>query len=189
MNDFKDIKSEWVQRSIPELPKNGFKEIIKNSGYLKRKQRYGQIVLMATIIVLVCFFIYISGFRNAQLSLGMSLMIGSLLFRIVVEFFSQTKLNRLAPTLQVKEFNEKLMAYYKSRLVIHYWLTPFSFMAYVIGFVITLPIFKLHVSTGFYYYIIVSSILVFLFLIVLISVQIKKELTIINEMKKDTAIG
>lgn len=188
MNDFNDIKSEWVQRNIPELPKNGYKNIIKNSLYLKRKQRYGQIVLMVTVIILICFFIYISGFKNAQLSLGMSLMVGSLLFRVVIEFFSQTKLNSLAPTLQVKVFNEKIMAYYKSRLVIHYWLTPFSFTGYVIGFIIMLPIFKLNVSTGLYNYIIISSILVFLFLIILITVQIKKELKVINEMKKDTPI-
>lgn len=185
MNDFNDIRSKWVQRNIPDIPKDGYKEIIKSSAYIKRKQLTGQLILMLTVIILGYFFFYISAFKNTRLTVGILLMIGTLLFRIGIEFFSQTKLEQLTPTLQVQEFNQQVMAYHQSRLFIHYVLTPLSFIGYVIGFIITLPIFKLHVSTGLYNYIVISAVPIFIFLIVLISAQVKKELRMINGMKKD----
>lgn len=189
MNEFNDIKSKWVQRPLPQMPKEGYKDILKNSLYIKRKQRIGQIILMITIAVLIYFFFYISAFKNSTLTLGISLMVSTLLFRVIVEFFSQTKLKNLAPTLQAKAFNEKLLAYYQSRLYIHYLLTPLLFIGYVIGFIIMLPLFKLHLSPGFYQYIIISACLTFIFLIVLIAFQISKELRLMNVMKKDAGIG
>ena len=82
MNDFNDIRSKWVQRNIPDIPKDGYKEIIKSSAYIKRKQLTGQLILMLTVIILGYFFFYISAFKNTRLTVGILLMIGTLLFRI-----------------------------------------------------------------------------------------------------------
>ncbi|SHE55622.1 hypothetical protein [Pedobacter caeni] len=185
MNDFKDIKAKWEQRNIPEIPKDGHREIIKSSLYIKRKQRATQLILMVTVVALLCFFLYTSAFKNTQSTWGMLLMISSLFFRVVIEFFSGAKFKSLAPTLQFKEFSKKMMAFYKSRLLIHFLITPVLFILYVIGFMIMLPIFKLHLSAGFYHYVIISSILIFMVLILVISIQITKELRIINEMKRN----
>lgn len=189
MNDFKDIKAKWEQRSIPEIPKDGYKGIIKSSLYIKRKQLATQSILMTTVVILLCFLVYTSAFKNIQTTWGMLLMISSLLSRIVIELFSAAKLKSLTPTFHFKEFSEKIMAFYKSRLLIHYLLTPVLFIVYVVGFMIMLPIFKLNLSTGFYSYVIISSILIFIFLIILIALQIRKELRIINEMKKSMDNG
>lgn len=186
MNDFKDIKSSWSQRNLPTMPKNGSNVIIKNSQQLKKAQLMGQLVLSLTVGVLLCFFFYVSGFKNATFTWGISLMVCSLLLRIGVEIFSKAKLKKLNPTLEVAVFNQKMMSYYNSRLSIHYLLTPICFLSYIIGFIIILPVFKANLSPGFYSYIVVSAILSFICLTVLIAFQVKKELKLIQEMRKET---
>jgi hypothetical protein len=48
-----------------------------------------------------------------------------------------------------------------------------------------LPAFEQNLSAGFYQYVFYSSWVIFFFLAVLIAVQIRKELSLLRELKKD----
>ncbi|NIF04870.1 hypothetical protein F3J23_05400 [Chryseobacterium sp. Tr-659] len=185
MSHFNEMKSAWEQRNIPEIPKDGYKGIIKDSLHLKRKQMTIQVVLGVTIVVLLLFMFRISAFDKDRSTLGMLLMIGSLVLRVSIELFSRVQFKSLVPTLQFKEYSEKILIFYKSRLMIHYLITPVLFIIYIIGFIIMLPIFKSTLSHGFYSYIIFSSVFIFIFLTLLIIIHVKNEIRIINKMKNN----
>lgn len=183
MNEFKEIRSAWQQRSIPEIPADGHRLIIKNSLYLNRKQLGVQVVLIVTILVLFYFLLRSSAFAEFRSGLGISLMIGTLLVRTGIEFYSRMKFKKLVPTNDFQQYRTDIIAFYKSRFRIHYKLTPLLFIIYVIGFIIMLPVFKAKLSEGFYNYIVLSSILIFISLILIILVQAKRELRLIKRME------
>lgn len=185
MKDFQNIKNQWGMRQTIGLPENGAAEIIKKGKAINRGQIIAQLVLAITSIVLIGFFFYISAYKNSTVSFGLLLMIGSLLFRILVEFAFTFRTRKFHPGESFKDFNGKLQGYYKSRLYINYLVTPVLFVSYIIGFIVLLPSFRENLSLGFYHYVFYSSWVIFAFLAVLIFVQVRKELRLIRELKRD----
>lgn len=183
MNEFKNIKSKWRERNLPLPPVDGPREIMKKSQTIQKQQSIGQVVLFITAIVLVWFFFYISAFNDQQLATGLSIMIGCLTLRIIIEYISKTRLRKIKVTQEVNVFQNKIKTYYKSRLWIHYLITPVLFLLYIIGFILLLPSFKENLSRGFYLYIIISSIIIFILLGIFIAYQIKKEIGILKKLK------
>ena len=187
MSNFNDIKQEWAARNIPSAPENDYKGIIEKSKRIHTKQLIGQVVLGVTVLILILFFFYISAYKNATVFLGLGMMIGSLVLRIGIEFLSMIKKTHIAADKDMKAFNRELITYYTRRKVIHYLITPLLFGCYVAGFIMLLPSFKESLSAGFYTYIIVSSVFIFIGLAVLIGVQIRKELGVLRELHLDFA--
>lgn len=183
MNEFDNFKKEWKKRVLPESQTNGHKEVIQKGKLIRMKQTIGQAILSATTILLIAFFFYISAYKNPQVSIGLMLMIGSLIIRVVIEFAFKFKANNQPYTEGLSKFNRSIIKYYKSRLYINYLITPILFISYIIGFILLLPAFKESLSSGFYTYIIYSSWVILGLLAVLIFVQIKKELKNIESLK------
>ncbi|MFL0352928.1 hypothetical protein [Xanthomarina sp. GH4-25] len=183
MTEFKDLKSKWEQQPQVETPKNGSKDIFKKINFLKKKQRITNFVLLVTVLILIGFSFYIDAYNNVLVSFALFLMIGSLMIRVIIEHLSIKKLNQLDVTTNVTTFNTLMATYYKKRIKTHYIATPIILILYIIGFVILLPFFKENLSYGFYMYIIISSMCIFLILIVFIGKQIKKELTSLKQIK------
>jgi len=182
MNDFQHIKEQWQQHQTP-LPNKNINEIIERSQEIKRKQQITKIVLGITVLILMAFFFYVSAYKNTRAFWGLGLMIGSLCIRIIMEYFSSLKKERFPLYQNMLAFNQQLVNYYKSRRMIHYLWTPVLFASYVFGFVLLLPVFKQQLSIGFFKYIIVSSIIIFIALAVLIGFQVRKELKIIKSLQ------
>ena len=182
MSNFDDIKQQWAGREIPLAPENQLKSIIEKSKRIRKKQLIGQVVLGITALVLILFFFYISAYKNATVFLGLGIMIGSLLLRIGIEFFAMVKKSHFPADKDMTQFNQDLIRFYKRRRYIHFIVTPVLFGSYIIGFMMLLPSFKEALSSGFYTYIIVSSVFIFLALAILIGVQIRKELGLLREL-------
>ncbi|MDT0648264.1 hypothetical protein RM545_16345 [Zunongwangia sp. F260] len=185
MNNFSDIKKQWQRREVSLEPETGVKDIIKKSKYLQKKQRIGQVVLSVTVAILVLFFFYISAYKNSEVFHGLGIMIGSLVIRICLEYFSRTKLKKLPSYRNMNYYNQQLISYYQNRKYLHSLITPLLFAAYVAGFLMLLPSFKEGLSPGFYTYILFSSGFVFLFLAVFIAIQIREELRILKDLKEE----
>ena len=183
MNEFDNLKNEWKKRVLPESQKNGYKEVIQRGNLIRKKQTIGQVVLSITIILLIVFFFYISAHKNAQVSLGLMIMIGSLIIRVAIEFIFKFKANNHHFTEGVVKFNNTVVRYYRSRLYINYLITPLLFVSYIIGFILLLPGFKESLSTGFYTYIVYSSWIIFGLLAMFIFIQIRKELKNIKSLR------
>jgi len=182
MTAFEDLKSQWDDQPEITTPNKGSEQIIKKITFIKNGQRITDIVLVITVIVLIGFFFYISAYRNTLVAKALLLMIGSLLVRIIIEFFSIKSFKKINITINTTVFKQKMMSYYKKRIKIHYIMTPIIVGLYIIGFVVLLSFFKVELSYGFYIYIKVSAIIILIILGFFIRKQIIKELTILKEL-------
>ena len=185
MSNFNDIKQQWAVREIPMPPDHGFNKVIESSNVLRNKQMIGQIVLGITVLILLGFFFYISAYKNNTVFLGLGIMIGSLVLRIGIEFFTVIKKSNLPADKDMKSFTHELIRFYKGRRYLHFLVTPLLFASYIFGFILLLPSFKQALSPGFYTYIFISSWLIFLALAILIGYQIRKELILLKDLKAE----
>ena len=183
MDSFKKIQSEWEKQDEIIAPENSFESLISKIKSIKNKQKITNVVLTTTVLVLIAFFFYVSGYKNNQVVLGLSLMIGGLITRIVIELLSIKQLKKLNTSENNAVFKQGLIKYYSQRRIVHFVLTPIIVVLYVIGFMILLPLFKANLTSGFYTYIVVSSIVVLLVLGLFIGKQINKELMELRALK------
>ncbi len=182
MNNFEELQNKWKNQSGLSATENGFESLLKSVKSIERKQKIMNVVLLTTIIVLLFFAMYVSGYKNSNFLLGISLMIGSLIFRIAFELYSLQRSKKLNFINDYKVFKEDLTSYFSYRKFVHYMITPLSILVYVVGFIVLLPLFKASLSHGFYIYILVSSIGLLLIFSVFIYRQIKKELFKLNQL-------
>lgn len=150
---------------------------------LKLKKWWTIGILGFTCLILVFFFINIGAYKNWNESLGLSLMIVMLLLRVAIEWVSKQHLQDIDQTLDFQTYVEKHQTYYKNRKWIHFVLTPIIYLAYCGGFVAMLPVFKTQLSAGFYLYILISGVFVFIGLALFIGFHIKKELQALQFLK------
>ena len=183
MKSFEEIKSEWEHQNSPEAPKDGIKTILEKVSSIRKKQRIMNIILSLTILVLILFFIYITAYKNSLVAWSLILMIASLITRIGLELHSLKKLKRLNINKNANSFKQSMIYYYKNRVNVHIIWTPVLIVLYAIGFILLLPSFKQSLSKGFYNYIVISSIILLITIGFFIFKQIKKELSILKELK------
>ena len=183
MKTFEDLKSQWEEQPQPKIPHDGSKIIMQKINAIQNKQRITNGVLLTTTMVLIGFFFYINAYSHLIVSLGLSLMIGSLIVRILIEYLSIKALKRMDFTKNAVAFRTHMISYYKKRLNTHYIATPIILTLYAIGFIILLPSFKESLSKGFYTYIIVSAIAILIIMIFFIGKQIQKELRSLKQIK------
>ena len=182
MEKFEELKSQWKTQTNINPPINGYAEIVKQTKAIQRKQKITNVVLVMTILVLVMFFFYISAYNVLTVALALSLMLGVLIVRVILEILSIKTLKQLSPSMDANAFRQKLNSYYKSRIKTHYIFTPIIILLYGIGFIILLPYFKAALTSGFYTYVIVSGIIVFIVGGLLITNQIKKEIQTLRDI-------
>ncbi|WP_281541847.1 hypothetical protein [Maribacter aestuarii] len=184
MTSFNELKSEWGNQPEMKPSQDDFQTMLKRIKTIKNKQRITNVILGITLLVLCFFFIYISGYKNNTVIIGLSLMIGSLVVRIGIEVLSIKKLKSLNVLLKPREYKSELTSYYKNRTLVHYVFTPLIIAIYCSGFILLLPLFKASLSSGFYTYIVISSIVVLFVLGSFIVVQIRRELTELKRLKQ-----
>ena len=176
MIDFNTLQSQWKDQKNINPGKDDYQLVTKKFKKLQRDQHTTKFVLIGTLAVLVFFFIYVYAFKNMTMTIGLSLMMGSLVLRILIEFLSIKRLKSIHTFISVNEFKTRLIAYYKTRTKTHYVASPIIVMAYITGFVMMLPLFKMNLSRGFYLYIVISAITVLLVLGTFIMKKVRQEL-------------
>lgn len=184
MAAFEDLKSEWENQSNPKVPEDGAKQIIEKMNSIRKKQRITNVVLGTTALVLAGFFIYISAYKFQTVTMGLLLMIGVLVVRIGLEINSINALRKMNVTQDSEGFKQRMIRYYGNRKQVHFIFTPLIIFFYAIGFVILLPSFKMSLSVGFYWYIIISAVVVLVVLSIFIFKQIQKELAALKELQR-----
>ena len=182
MTDFKELKKEWMTRELPQSEQS-HKTIIEKMRKLKTQQTIGQVVLSVTAIILIGFFFYVSAYTDSRATLGLLLMIGSLLLRIIVEIYYKLNSKKFDFSQSAKKLHQKLAGYHKIRLIVNYVMSPILFVTYILGFVVLLPSFKANLSAGFYTYILWSSGFIFSLLVVFIGYHIRKESRELRDIK------
>lgn len=184
MKTFKDLQTEWQHQTEVEVPQNGAERIMGILSNIRKRQRWTNRILGATALGLIVFFFYISGYEFQTVTIGLSLMIGALFVRIALEVFSLRRLRRMDPLNEFRTYRERMIRYYDRRRMVHLVITPLIILIYAFGFWLLLPSFKANLSTGFYRYILISSMVVLLVLGFIIGKQIRDELRILKGLKR-----
>lgn len=183
MTEFEDLKSQWGNQNQSKIPEGGAKQILKKITLLRKQQRITNIVLALTALVLIAFFFYVSAYKFQPVMIGLLLMIGALALRIGMEFSSIRILKSLNVSTTVENFKQQMIRYYSRRKKVHFIATPVIILIYCMGFLMLLPAFKENLSSGFYNYIVFSSVILLVILGLFIAKDVRKELLVLKELK------
>lgn len=188
MSSFTDLENAWQQQpgsgeQRPQ-PETLIRLAEQKAKQVKTKQLITIAILSITVIVIIWYFATYAGTTFNRFSIGLLLMIVSLLIRILIEYISYRKLHKFDVRADFKTYTQQLTAYYINRRVIHLIITPLLFAAYVIGFILLLPVFEEIFSRGFYLYILVSGIVSLVVLAFVIIRSNKRELKLLAHLKQ-----
>lgn len=182
MKDFDNMISGWKNQPVPAPKQTGeiirfAKERLNDS----RKKHFATLIVLGITLVVVALYGVFTKGQSLLFISGIGLMIASLLVRILIEWNSSEKLKRINVDEITSSYLQQLTRFYKSRKRIHGWVTVAVFSAYVVGFLLLLPLFKQTMSQGFFIYILVSGLITFKALIYFISRKTREELNRLNE--------
>lgn len=182
MEDFDKIISGWKNQLVPEP--NNSSEIIRLARERlddSRKKHLITITVLGITLLVIALYAVISHGKGFLFMAGIGLMITSLLVRILIEWNSSETLKKINVDEITSSYLQQLTRFYQSRKRIHGWVTVAVFSAYVVGFLLLLPLFKQIMSQGFFIYILVSGLITFTALIYFISRKTREELNRLNE--------
>ncbi|MEQ8926305.1 MAG: hypothetical protein RLO81_10860 [Fulvivirga sp.] len=185
--DFDDIKNKW-QQSKKEQPasKVSAVELIELS---KKKMRsvvnmhLANIgILIITLIGIVAFIVYVARFQETLSHVGVSLMLGGLAIRILIEGYSIYASSTIDLSKSAKEVNEQYLGFYNYRKRIHGPVTITILVLYVIGYFLLLPEFNVYLSDTMMIFITISLIPAAFIVGYSIKKGIKKEMGVLSEL-------
>lgn len=186
MNDFDQIQELWNSQSNIKTAVRADDIIQKAENHLKKIKRnhIGTItILIVTVAILIAYFAWLSFSSWNLFTTGLSLMIVMLAWRIALEWVSMKRFSNIKPDGPFSEYSKKITAFYKWRKNAHLVLTPIIYLSYIAGFVMLLPGFKANLSTGMFWYCVISgSVFLAGFGIFLIHL-IRKEIRILDYLK------
>lgn len=189
MSDFNQIQKLWDSQSKKKPSVRPHDIIRKTEIHIQKiKNKYigTALILAITLIVLIAYFLWIGFYQWSIFTTGMSLMMGMLSWRIALELISMKRFSKIKPNASFVEYSEKITAYYIWRKRVHLLYTPIIYLSYIAGFVLLLPVFKLNMSTGMFWYCAISgSVFLIGFGFLLISL-IQKEIKILDYLKEIT---
>ena len=185
MNEFEQLKNNWNAQPLDGPSSSDYSALKNKIKGIAKKQRITNVVLILTIAVLVLFFIYIGAIHFVPIAFALATMILVLVLRIWIEVVSITRLKKIVGVANVQNFKENLKKYYKNRVLVHLVVTPLLLGIYAYAFWTLLPGFKASLSSGFYNYIVYSSIILLIFFIFFIGNEVKKELRVLQQLKRD----
>lgn len=180
MNDLnKNLKSAWqdagANMTPPPSPQFIQEEAKKLNQSSIKFQRNNLIILGLSFLMMCYFLIFYFGFQELLSKIGVALMLGFFLFRIVLEAYSiQKAKGDLTQSTADSLENEK--NYLSLRLKIHGTFTFLTLGMYTLGFLFLLPEFSLYIPSFWMAALVVSYFIPGIILTLLIRKNVQKEL-------------
>ena len=186
-SDFKDLQSTWERnKENIESPTANFDSLYKK---IKSKEKenyffyYGTItILLVTLIVISLFFYTIAPVKESLSQIGVGLMIGGLLFRIIIEMISIHKAKHINVMDSSLETAENAMEFHEFRKKIHQVIAPVVIALYTIGFFMITPEFSIYMPFWNIVLIDVSYIVIGVILFFVIRKGVRKEMQKLAEI-------
>ncbi|WP_282088947.1 hypothetical protein [Aquimarina algiphila] len=186
-NEFDELQNKW-QKGKKDI-ENNTETINETLATITTKKNssvqfhYGNIaVLSVTLIGIAAFFYFLAPVQEILSRIGVVLMLGGLLTRIVIECISVSKSKKIDVIDNVLKTTNNTIAFYKFRKQIHGPVTIIILALYTIGFYMITPEFSLYFSTWKMILIDVSYIIGAIIFISFIRKSIKKEIKTLLEI-------
>jgi len=187
MESFDPIQSIYNSQrtSTSELNADRILDSAKNSlRKLKRDQFWTIGILTLTLSVLALYFAQYGQFGTPLLILGLTLMISSLVIRVILELTSRIGLNRLEVYLSTTDFLKSTQSYLSLRKRIHRIFTPIIYLFYGVGIVLFLISVQPFISQPFFIYCVVTGVGFWIGFIWVIRKSYRKERTLLEGLEK-----
>jgi hypothetical protein len=149
--DFNELQKEWEQakasQSSTALSGEQMEEKIKANSKLQLNQHLGNgAILLITWLGIAAFYLYKAPLETSLGRLGISLLLGSLGIRIVLEAFSFRYYSRIQPTLSTRAKEEEMLRYYHFRKSLHDKWTAVIILLYLLGVGLQIPEFSNYIA-------------------------------------------
>lgn len=174
------LKSGW-QNSASDIPAPPpTRQLIEEANRLQQEsftfQRSTLLILSSTFLMMCYFLLFYFGFRDTLSHLGVGLMLGFFLARILLEAYSlaQGRKKQLSESALSNLENEK--SFLQLRLWIHGAGTYLTLGAYTLGFLLLLPEFSKYISAFWMAAFVCSYFIPGIILTLLIRKNVQKEI-------------
>ena len=185
--DFNHLKGLWDESKKGQVPTTSDIEDVIQLAQKKMKStvrlQWATIIILAiTLIIIGAFFRYETPFKQTISHVGIGLMLGGLIARILLELVSIYLSGKMNLTETALKSNHSNMSYFKFRKVMNGPVTILIVILYSIGFYLLTPEFSLYFSTTMMVLIDLSYILAAVIFTLSIRKGVKKEMTLLNEV-------
>lgn len=188
MNDeIDDIKKMWdAGKKSTSMAESNPDQIILMAKKNKRdtiSQHIGTIaILTITLIGISCFFIYVAPVKQVISLIGVGLMTGSLVIRIIIEIYSLLISQKLDLTESALKNSDATIDFHKFRKQIHGPTMITILIFYTLGFYLLTPEFSLYLSSKIMVLVHLSYLVGAVIVGLSIRNSIKKEMLSLNEI-------
>jgi hypothetical protein len=150
-NEMDDLKKIWKSAKGNVGRANVSADTLIQQAKSKKKKtlasHYGNIGILASVAVILWLcFRFLFPFRETLSRTGVALMIGGLIVRIAIEFFSIVKSNKVRVSDTTARATEDTIAFYEFRRKIHGPVTLTIVILYIIGFYLLSPEFSKYMT-------------------------------------------
>lgn len=186
MNSFEELENTWSNQkhNSPKIsPDQVIERANKDSEQVLRNFRITMIILGLTCVGLLVFMLVNKTYTHPLLFTCNSAMIVLLLIRTGLEWYSHERLKKVSFASSVNEQVSMTEQFYSWRKRINFIASPLIFLTYWGVFYYLTPLFKIHLSSGMFSYVMFSGVVLFLGLGWIISKDIKKEMEVLNKMR------
>lgn len=189
-NSIDKLKGQWKAASSTHVPLEGnIEEIIKRSKNKMKKaieMHLGNItILTITLVALSLFFYYLAPLQDTLSHVGITLMLGGLIVRIIIETVSIYKSKRIDLGNSVEEANKQYLDFHRYRRYIHGRITIGILFFYSLGYYLLMPEFASYFSQTMLVILILSYIPVFMIFGFFIRKSVRDEMKCLNELIKE----
>jgi hypothetical protein len=181
MNELGNIlKSGWKSSGSEITPPPPTKQLIAEAQRLNREsikfQRHTLLILGSTFLMMCYFLLGYFKFQHTLSQIGVGLMLGFFLFRILLEAYSIQKGMKKTVDSSANDSLDKEKNYLSLRLQIHSTFTYLTLGAYTLGFLFLVPEFSLYMSRFWLVAMVASYFIPGIILTLLIRKNVQKEL-------------
>lgn len=150
-NEINDLKLAWKSAKKDSVHTIDAENIIAQAKASKRKSyqlKWGTVIILTmTLIGISAFFKYVANFQETLSHVGIVLMTGGLIVRILVELHSIWLYSKIDFVDSAKENTASFETFHKFRKKIHGTFTGVILVLYTIGFYLLTPEFSLYFDT------------------------------------------
>lgn len=181
MNELGNIlKSGWKTSGTGINPPLSTDQLILEAKRLNQaslKFQKGNLLILGSSFLIMCYILLeVFKFQQTLSIIGVGIMLGFFLFRILLEAYSIQKGKQMSPDQPANDSLIKQKEYLSLRLKIHSTFTYLTLGAYTLGFLFLLPEFSLHISSFWMAAMVVSYFVPGIILTLIIRKNVQKEL-------------
>lgn len=136
-NDMDELVNQW-KNAKKGVPKGDAIDALIKTAENRRKSsvafHYGNMIVLSILaVVLVLFFLFLFPFQELVSRIGVGLMVGTIILRVIIEYYSSKKANKIDLAAPTTSTTDETLKFYEFRKKVHGPVTISMVALYTIG--------------------------------------------------------